>query len=108
MAEMKSISFTERLFPILKIRYGAEEPAESGFKGFQSGLPVGTQRRTWEIPSTISSTYVKSLSIFPSLKTSIGFPSRIALVKINKAISGLPQGPYTVKKRKPEVGMPNK
>ena len=36
---------------------------------------------------------VKSLSISPLLKTCIGVPSRMALVKMNKAISGLPQGP---------------
>ena len=31
----------------------------------------------------------------------MGRPSRMALVNINSAMSGRPQGPYTVKKRKP-------
>ena len=40
------------------------------------------------------------------LKIFIALFSRIDLVKRNNAISGLPQGPYTVKKRSPVVGSP--
>ena len=49
---------------------------------------------------------MKSRSIWPLLKTSIGRPARIALVNRNNAMSGRPHGPYTVKKRKPVVGRP--
>ena len=49
------------------------------------------------VPLMMSSMYVKSLFMFPSLKTEIGLPDNILLVKINIAISGRPHGPYTVK-----------
>ena len=34
----------------------------------------------------------------------MGFPSKIAFVNLNNAISGLPHGPYTVKNLSPVVG----
>ena len=55
---------------------------------------------------TTSSTYVKSRIILPLLKTLIGRSLIIASVNKNKAISGLPHGPYTVKNLKPVVGRP--
>ena len=48
--------------------------------------------------SIISSIYVKSLIISPLLKTLIGPPSEMALVKRNKAMSGLPRGPNSEKR----------
>ncbi len=59
-------------------------------------------------PSTMSSMYVKSRSILPALKTSIGRPSTIAFVNSIGAWSGRPHGPYTVKKRRPVVGIRNR
>jgi len=44
----------------------------------------------------------------PLLNTSIVFPSMMAFVKRNGAMSGLPQGPYTVKNRSPVDGMPKR
>ena len=55
----------------------------------------------------MSSMKVKSRPMSPWLNTGIGSPLRMARVKMNAAMSGLPHGPYTVKKRKPVSGRPN-
>ena len=44
-------------------------------------------------PETISSTIVKSLRMFPYLKTGIASPAKIRRVKIHIAMSGRPHGP---------------
>jgi hypothetical protein len=56
----------------------------------------------------MSSTYVKSRTIFPSLNTGIASPARMPLVNLKSAMSGRPHGPYTVKKRRPVIGMPKR
>ena len=42
----------------------------------------------------------------PELNTGIGVPSSMPLVNLNRAMSGRPHGPYTVKKRRPVHGRP--
>ncbi|MNW09636.1 hypothetical protein D3C71_2066760 [compost metagenome] len=54
----------------------------------------------------MSSMKVKSRTSSPLPYTSMVSPARIALVNLNKAMSGRPQGPYTVKNRSPVVGKP--
>ena len=54
----------------------------------------------------ISSMKVKSRLKLPLLNTLIGSPLLIAVANSIGAISGRPQGPYTVKKRSPVVGRP--
>ena len=56
-------------------------------------------------PAMISSIYVKSRRICPLLNTLMGSPFNIAFINRQGAISGRPQGPYTVKKRTPVVGI---
>src|SRR5690606_19863477 len=57
------------------------------------------------MPSTMSSMYVKSRCILPWLNTLIGWLFRMASVNNHGAMSGRPAGPYTVKMRRPVVGM---
>jgi hypothetical protein len=57
-------------------------------------------------PSAMSPIQVKSRCICPWLNPLIGSPARIALAKSIGAMSGRPQGPYTVKKRRPVAGSP--
>jgi hypothetical protein len=55
-------------------------------------------------PSTVSSMYVQSRSIFPWLKTGISVPSTIARITRSGIMSGRPAGPYTLKKRSAVMG----
>ena len=58
---------------------------------------------------TIFGTILETLSIgliFPLLKISTSSDAKIFRKKLNAAISGLPQGPYTVNKRTPVKGIP--
>src|SRR6185436_6293651 len=89
------------------MRNGALEVAGSGWLPFQSALAVATRSAARTTPSAMSSTKVKSRLWCPLLKTSMGLPSRMFLVNRNSAISGRPQGPYTVKKRSPVTGSLN-
>ena len=84
----------------MKILCGADdESSPSNLMGFEMH-PI--------IPTTMSSIKVKSLCIFPLLNTLIVCCPNIAFVKIIGAISGLPQGPYTVKNLNPIEGILNK
>ena len=91
---------------MLNTRCGAAAVAGSGCKGSKSGLAVAGLSQQRSTPSTMSSMKVKSRCILPWLNTLIGSPARIARANSIGAISGLPQGPYTVKKRRPVAGRP--
>ena len=108
MAAMKSSSGTGWWLPMLNTRNGAWLVPGSGVSDSYCGFGAATRSVTRITPSTMSSTKVKSRRMFPWLNTSIGRPSRMALVNRNSAMSGRPQGPYTVKKRSPVVGRPNR
>src|SRR5258707_13201877 len=90
---------------MLKMRHGAELPAGSGLAESHFGFGDGGLSVMRTTPWTISSTYVKSRTIFPSLNTGIGSPARMPRVNLKSAMSGRPHGPYTVKKRSPVDGM---
>ena len=77
----------------------------SGHSESQEAFGWGMESTTRNTPFTISSIYVKSRSISPLLKTFIGRLCKIASVNKKGDISGLPHGPYTVKKRSPVEGI---
>ncbi len=67
--------------------------------------PGGGLSRQATTPATISSTKVKSRFSRPASYSVMGRPETIASANIHGAMSGLPHGPYTVKKRSPVCGM---
>ena len=86
------------------VRYAAENPhvyVASNVTGFLHVLE-GCRHHGVEhlVFASTSSVY--------GANTRIGSPARMARVNRNSAMSGRPQGPYTVKKRRPVQGRPNR